>query len=89
MVLIDPKKKQRNMIKTEYFFDFERLMENDDLSKSIPLEQGLPTSEISELYQYLKTKSAKDMRKRRRSMKYIRVKNLFTTSKCYMLFQFM
>jgi len=34
------------MIKTEHFFDFERLMENDDLSKSIPLEQGLPTNEI-------------------------------------------
>jgi sterol desaturase/sphingolipid hydroxylase (fatty acid hydroxylase superfamily) len=53
------------------------------------LEEGLAWEEIKGLHEYFKTKKLKDVKKRRRMMKYIRVKNLFTTSKCYMFFHFL
>ena len=84
------KRKQRNFVKQEHFFNFKD--DVDDKENQYPqhiAEYGLSLHELEDLNAFYSLPQKilnKEHKKRRKLAKHYRNKNYFFTSKCYMLF---
>ncbi|CDW71845.1 UNKNOWN [Stylonychia lemnae] len=86
--LIEKTQKKRLSQKAENFFKFD--YEDGEIPEHIQHqeEHGLNWDELDQLNEYFRTKKLKHQKRRRKSMKYLRARNLFFTSRWYMMFHF-
>ena len=81
-------KKQRMKKKVNHYFDFNDESDVDIGSSPQYLEEGHPMEEVEGLNDYFSQRNKNSSKPRRKMAKQIRYKNLFFTSRCFMLYHF-